>query len=367
MNKKIVLVSGILLSFIMILVACKKDEASAESTAEYDSTPYTLKYINNTLPIPNLPADNPLTQSKVDLGRMLFFEKEMSLDGTISCGSCHTQTDGFSDANTFSEGVGGSLGTRQAMAIVNLAWHDSGFFWDGRSATLREQSLKPIEDALEMKETLANVVLKLQQKQEYKDQFMRAFGSEEITSEKMGLALENFMFSVVSDDSKFDRFLIGQALLSDSEERGRVLFFGEYNEFFPATSGADCAHCHAGNNFENNEFANNGMDTDAEFVDMGREDVTNDPADRAKFKVPTLRNIEMTSPYMHDGRFTTLEEVVDHYNNNIENSSTVDGALLGTTSTGLMLDAQEKQDLINFLKTLTDQRYLENPEYHDPN
>ncbi|MFT6983883.1 MAG: cytochrome c peroxidase, partial [Crocinitomicaceae bacterium] len=190
--------------------------------------------------------------------------------------------------------------------------------------------------------------------------------SEEITALKISLALENFMMSIISDDSKYDRYLAGLVTLTDSEERGRVLFFGEYNEFFPNISGADCAHCHAGNNFENDLYMNNGLDTDAGFVDFGREDATNNVADRAKFKVTSLRNIEVTQPYMHDGRFQTLEEVVDHYNSNVQNSSTVDPALLGTTSTGLMLDALEKEDLINFLKTLTDNTFLNNPDYSDP-
>ena len=174
------------------------------------------------------------------------------------------------------------------------------------------------------------------------------------------------MLSIVSDDSKYDRYLAGTATLTDSEERGRVLFFGEYNEFFPTTSGADCAHCHAGNNFENDLYMNNGLDTDADFIDFGREDVTSFIEDRAKFKVTSLRNIEVTGPYMHDGRFQTLEEVVGHYNANVQNSSTVDPALLGTTSTGLMLDEFEQADLINFLKTLTDNTFLTNIEYSNP-
>ena len=333
---------------ITIMIGCKKDPV----VAVYDNTPYDWNLINNTLPIPNLPADNPLTIQRVNLGKMLFYEKSMSLDGTVSCGSCHNQENAFSDINQFSEGVGGTLGGRQAMAIFNMAWHENEFFWDGRAHLLRDQALGPIENPLEMKETLANVIVKLTNN-DYSDHFIRAFGSEEITAFRISLALENFMMSIVSDDSKYDKHLVGLATLTDSEERGRVLFFGEYNEFFPATSGADCAHCHAGNNFENDLYMNNGLDMDAGFLDFGREDATGIISDRAKFKVTSLRNIEVTAPYMHDGRFQTLEEVVDHYNSNVQNSTTVDPALLGTTSTGLMLDAIEKQDLVNFLKTLT--------------
>jgi cytochrome c peroxidase len=326
---------------------------------------YDLNIINNTLPTPNLPSDNPLTVAKVTLGKMLFYEKAMSLDETINCASCHNQANAFSDINQFSEGVRGALGERQAMAVFNMAWHENEFFWDGRAHLLRDQSIGPIENPLEMGETLENVIVKLTNKG-YGDKFIRAFGSEEITSLKISLALENFMLSIISDDSKYDRYLAGNATLSDSEERGRVLFFGEYNEFFPNLSGADCAHCHSGNNFENDLYMNNGLDMDAGFLDFGREEATGNIADRAKFKVTSLRNIEVTPPYMHDGRFQTLEEVVNHYNSNVQNSSTVDPALLGTTSTGLMLDALEQEDLINFLKTLTDNTFLNNPDYSDP-
>ena len=173
------------------------------------------------------------------------------------------------------------------------------------------------------------------------------------------------MFSIISDDSKYDRYLKGTATLTESEERGRVLFFAEYNPFFPDVSGADCAHCHSGTNFENDQDMNNGLDTDAELTDFGREEVTGDPADRAKFKVPSLRNIAKTAPYMHDGRFATLEEVINHYNTDIRNSSTVDPALVPTMDTGLMLDATDIEDLINFLNTLTDEHYLTNQDYSD--
>ena len=243
---------------ITVMLGCKKEQGVF---SVYDVTAYDLNIINNTLPTPNLPSDNPLTVAKVTLGKMLFYEKAMSLDETINCASCHNQANAFSDINQFSEGVRGALGERQAMAVFNMAWHENEFFWDGRAHLLRDQSIGPIENPLEMGETLENVIVKLTNKG-YGDKFIRAFGSEEITSLKISLALENFMLSIISDDSKYDRYLAGNATLSDSEERGRVLFFGEYNEFFPNLSGADCAHCHSGNNFENDLYMNNGLDTD---------------------------------------------------------------------------------------------------------
>ena len=360
---KLLLIGFVLVTGIFVY-SCKKNTLG--TMVKYNPAPYSLQFVNNTLPAPNLPVDNPLTVEKVKLGRMLFYSKSLSADGTISCASCHNQQNAFSDINRFSKGVNGATGNRQAMAIFNMAWHDNEFFWDGRAHLLRDQSLGPIENPLEMNETLNNVIRKLTEDQEMKNQFIRAFGSSEITAERMSLAMENFMLSIVSDDSKYDRYLAGLVQLSPSEERGRILFFAEYNPFFPDVSGADCAHCHAGNNFENDLYMNNGLDSDADFVDLGRFNVTNMNADRAKFKVTSLRNIAVTQPYMHDGRFQTLEQVVAHYNSSVQSSSTVDPALLGTTTTGLMLDAQEQKDLVNFLKTLTDYTFLNNTAYSNP-
>ncbi|MCH2234394.1 MAG: cytochrome-c peroxidase [Crocinitomicaceae bacterium] len=353
------------ISFIVlltILASCNKTEPYVH---EYDDTPYVLTYSPN-LPDPTLSADNPLTAEKINLGRILFYDELLSSDGTVSCASCHLQENGFSDPNQFSFGVNNAVGKRQAMAIFNLAWNTNGFFWDGRAELLRHQSILPIQDPLEMNETLPSVIEKLSANVNYRNHFMRAFGSEEISAERISFALEAFMMSIVSDNSKYDRYLLGTETLTDSEERGRVLYFAEYNPFFPAESGADCAHCHSGNNFENDQYMNNGLDTDAMFTDIGFEAVTGNAEDRAKFKVTSLRNIEVTGPYMHDGRFTTLEEVVEHYNSGIHLSSTVDPAIANTESTGLMLDAQDKIDLVNFLKTLTDDTYLNNSDYSDP-
>jgi len=252
------------------------------------------------------------------------------------------------------------------MSVFNMAWHSNEFFWDGRALLLRDQALEPIQDPLEMNETLENVIAKLDDSEMYRDQFTRAFGSDEITSEKMGLAMEQFMLSIVSYESKYDRYLAGEVELNESEERGRLLFETEYNPFFPDQSGADCAHCHGGANFENDLYMNNGLDTDATFVDLGREEVTNNPNDRAKFKVTTLRNIALTPPYMHDGRFQTLEEVIDHYNEGIQESSTADITVLNTMETGLFLTDQDKTDLINFLHTLTDENFINKEAYQTP-
>ena len=345
-------------------IACDKDKDDPTKEIMLDDTPYTLVY--GDLPAPDLPSDNLLTNQKVELGRMLFYETMLSKDGTQSCASCHRQPDGFSDTTKFSIGVEGLPGKRQAMPVFNMAWHSNEFFWDGRAHLLRDQALKPIQDPLEMNETLENVIQKLSASQMYKDQFKRAYGSEEVTEEKMALAMEQFMLSITSYRSKYDKWLAGEVQLTESEERGRLLFETEYNPFFPDLSGADCAHCHGGANFENDQYMNNGLDTDAQFTDIGREAVTMDASDRAKFKVPSLRNVAVTPPYMHDGRFQTLEEVIDHYNAGIQESSTVDPAILTTKETGLQLTQQDKEDLINFLKTLTDPAFLNEEAYKSP-
>lgn len=360
--KKILLFSTSFL--VLVFVACKKKEVDPEVVA-LDTTPYNLS-VSATLAAPNIPSDNVLTVQKVLLGRMLFYEKKLSGNNTMACASCHVQADGFSDINQFSTGIDGLQGARQAMAIFNLGLNSNGFFWDGRASSIRDQSLRPIQDPLEMHETLPNAIAKLQADSKYRNQFIRAFGDEQITADRMALALEQFMLTIVSDNSRYDQYLRGEITLTDSEERGRVLFFSEYNPGFPATSGADCAHCHSGSNFENDQYMNNGLDQDAQMIDFGRQNVTQNPADKGKFKVTSLRNIEKTAPYMHDGRFSTLEQVIDHYNNSIQNSSTVDPALANTMATGLMLSAQDKIDLVNFLKTLTDQTYLTNPAYKTP-
>ncbi len=346
---------------LFIWLACN-DEPVIQ--IEYDDTPYAFRM--GDFPEAQLPADNILTVEKVQLGRMLFYETRLSKDNSQSCAGCHRQMDAFNDTTRFSIGVEGLQGTRQAMSVFNMAWHSNNFLWDGRANLLRDQALLPIEDPLEMNETLENVISKLSADQMYKDQFTRAFGDDAIDESRMALALEQFMLSIVSMDSKYDQYLRGEVNLTQSEERGMNLFFTEYNPFFPDDSGADCAHCHAAPTFENDLYMNNGLDSEVEFADLGRFEATNEPSDRGKFKVTSLRNIALTPPYMHDGRFNTLEEVVDHYNTEIKISSTLDPALLATTDTGLLLDDQDKEDLINFMNTLTDWTFINNSEYANP-
>lgn len=340
--------------------ACKKPTTPISTGL----TPHTLSHTG--LPTPTLPPDNPLTKEGIQLGRQLFYEKEMSKDGTISCASCHLQAHAFADTARFSLGVDDLQGKRQAMAIFNMAWNNFEFFWDGRAHLLRDQAVMPIQDPLEMNETLDNVVAKLSAKDSYVRQFKNVFDSE-VNATNIALALEQFMFSIVSNKSKYDHFLAGEVSLTAQEERGRKLFFDPFVPFAPNTSGANCASCHGGANFENDSYMNNGLDSFEDMEDTGRENVTNSIASRGQFKVPSLRNIDVTFPYMHDGRFATLEEVIDHYDHGVQFSPTLN-ATLGSIQNngGLALSTQDKTDLIAFLKTLTDESLLTSPAFSDP-
>ncbi len=347
--------------YVAVLISCG-DSTTSEPTqsVKLDTTSFILDV--QGLPAPQLPSDNKLTVQTVKLGRMLFYDKQLSKDGTQACASCHQQKDGFSDIRRFSIGVENLPGKRQAMTIVNLAWHKRGFFWDGRAASLREQSLKPIQDPLEMNETLENVVTKISSSSSYKEQFIRAFGTDSVSSYRISLALEQFMFTLVSGNSKFDKVMRKEATFTQAEENGRILFNTEND-----VKGAECFHCHAGFNFTNDKYMNNGLDEEANFTDQGRFTVTNNPRDRAAFKVPSLRNISVTAPYMHDGRISTLEEVIKHYNQGVKQSSTVDPALhFNLEPGGLNLSPQAQADIIAFLKTLTDETYLNNSAFTAP-
>jgi len=313
-------------------------------------TPFQLK-MSSTFPIPPLPRDNPLIEERVALGERLFNDTALSRDGTLSCASCHPRERAFADPRKLSVGVEGRVGTRQGMPLFNLAWKTS-FFWDGRAPSLREQALIPIQDHLEMDEALENVVKKLGKTT--REHFAHAFDSPEVTPERIGLALESFLLTLTSHDSKFDRAMRGEEKLSTEEQRGFELFMQE-REPRMGSMGADCFHCHGGALFTDHQFRNNGLAIDE--ADLGRFRVTKAAIDRGTFSTPSLRNIAVTAPYMHDGRFTTLEQVLDHYSEGVRRTDTLDPNLAKHPEGGLHLTAEEKRAVIAFLKTLTDRRF----------
>lgn len=300
-------------------------------------------------PRPALPGDNPLTREGVDLGRRLFAEPMLSVNNTQSCASCHRERAGLSDVARFSRGAEGVLGTRHAMPLANLAWKRE-FFWDGRARSLREQVLMPVQNEIEMHESLPRVVAKLGRSGEYPPLFARAFGTPEITADRIARALEQHLLTLLPARSRFDLAMEGKAALTAEEKRGFELFNTEYDPR-RGLLGADCFHCHGGPLFTNGGFANNGLD--AVFRDAGRYAVTRNEADRGKFAVPGLRDAALRTHYMHDGRFTTLEQVVDHYAGGVKRSVTLDPNLAKHPDGGVVLGASDRRALVAFLRTLT--------------
>lgn len=324
---------GVLLLFS---TSCKKGVVQPYQTANFQTPSHFpephYKFENNTF-----------SYLRFDLGRDLFYDPILSLDSTVSCAKCHSQTHAFADHNTnLSAGVNGTLGKRNSPALSNLAWYPN-FMWDGGINHIETFSYAPITNPLEMKESMAHVVEKLNNSQYYRDKFEVAYGSPLITDQHVLKALAQFMALMISAESKYDFYLQGKATFTDSEENGLTLFR------------AKCSSCHTEPLTSNFGFANNGLDSDFS-NDLGRGLVTQDPNDNGKFRIPSLRNVALTYPYMHDGRFFTLNQVLNHYSTGIVQSTTLDPSL----STGFNFTSQEKADLISFLNTLTDNNYLSN-------
>jgi len=353
----------------VVLAACKKDPDPSVGGGGGASgpTPYGLQVPSYFPPLPPTP-DNELTEEGVELGRFLFYEERLSGDNTQSCGSCHAAPFSFTDNGTpFSTGIDGIEGERNAMAPINLAW-DLFYFWDGRSPTLESQALEPVVNPIEMHDTWPNAVSKLQADPAYEQLFLRAFGTTQIDSMLVAKALAQFMRTMVSYNAKYDRVLRGEEAFTPEEQQGFFLFQAEGG--FPpdvpgGQGGADCFHCHSlgGAMFTDHQLHNNGLDS--VFSDLGAGGVTGNPADMGRFKTPTLRNVALTAPYMHDGRFQTLEEVIDHYDSGGHPSPTIDAFMKFTTG-GLQLTAQKKQQLLAFLNTLTDVEFINDPDFQDP-
>lgn len=324
---------------------------TTEGTPDLVGTPYRFR-IPQSFPLPDLPVDFPLTEERVALGARLFHETLLSRSNQQSCASCHQHGAALSDPRQFSIGDQGTPGTRNSMPLFNLAWKSS-FFWDGRSPSLRDQALVPIQSSIEMHETLDHVITELESHDTYPRLFYFAFGSPAITTERLGIAIEQFLLTQTSFDSRFDRAARGEEELGEQERRGFELFMTEYDPR-RGLLGADCFHCHGGAFFTDHRFHNNGLlDED----DPGLALRTGQPGDRNKFITPSLRNIALTAPYMHDGRFGTLEEVVEHYDSGLHRSETLDPNLAKHPVDGLGLSASDKAALVAFLKALTDPQY----------
>ena len=345
---------------------CRPDEPT-ECTTPPGATPLEID-IPPFFPPMDIPPDNPTTVEGVELGRLLFWEKALSADSTMSCGTCHMPTFSFAEPTAVSTGITGAQGTRNAMALINMGWAQR-FFWDGRASTLEEQVLEPIPHPDEMNLPWPEAVERLEADPDYAERFKVAFAGEPISAEAVSKAVSQFLRTMISADSKFDRWRRGQAELTDQEFQGYEIFNREGGDPEVVTGGqfgADCFHCHgeAGLQFTDYLFHNNGLDSNFG-ADPGLAGLTGVALDSGRFRTPTLRNVTLTAPYMHDGRFQTLEEVIDHYDAGGLPSATID-PFMKYSSGGLMLQPQQKEALLAFMHTLTDTAFVSNPAFADP-
>ncbi len=334
---------------LIMLSACREETTDIKS-----ATPYLLEKPYDRFPDVEIPEDNPMTYEGIALGRKLFYDSLLSADYSQSCASCHIQSSAFSDPLQFSVGVDGIAGNRNAPAIINQLWNPD-FFWDGRESGLEEQALGPVPNPIEMHLEWSEAEKRLNAHPDYPLLFKVAFNADRITRDHVVKAIAQFERTMISANSKYDQRLRGLANLTDQEFRGFEIFF---------TEKGDCFHCHGNILLTDNLFHNNGLDSI--FTDRGREMVTNDPKDRGKFKTPTLRNIEYTAPYMHDGRFGTLEEVIDFYSEGVRFSETIDPLMKKVDQGGIGLTPSEKEDLIAFLKTFTDSEFMQDTSFSNP-
>ncbi|WP_120214759.1 cytochrome-c peroxidase [Epilithonimonas arachidiradicis] len=294
---------------------------------------------------------NPVTVNGVALGKKLFYEGKLSRNNTISCGFCHIQEYAFTHhGHPVSHGIDDKLGIRNAPPIQNMAFLKN-YTWDGVSHNLDERSLVPITTDFEMDSSLPEVVSKLSQDANYKKLFKAAYGDENISGERLLKALTQFMVTMISADSKYDRMKKGKASFTNEESQGMVLFQNK------------CASCHSGELFTDESYRNTGMYYNAQYDDRGRYRVTLDWNDNMKFRVPSLRNVEYTAPYMHDGRFYSLDAVLNFYSDNVENQANLDPILKQNGRIGLPMTTLEKQYIIAFLKTLSDQQFITNKQF----
>lgn len=376
----------------LLVASAVADEQSPDGGPDLPAPSY--RYAGRELPshlrsalsdLDNTPADNQLTDAGATLGRVLFYDKRLSQNNTIACASCHLQSHAFADPRRFSRGFNGGHTRRNAMGLANLSFtrlrgSQPGFFWDERAPTLEAQVLMPIQDGIEMGMELTALEQKLQQISYYPALFEAAFGSSKITRDRIAKAVAQFMRSMVSFDSKFDRAAASTAGedyeqdfadFTTEENLGKSLFINGVGQ----VAEIGCAHCHIPPTFGMPKSFNNGLAL--KYVDQGlgsRDVPPNDPFsenNNGKFKAPTLRNIAITAPYMHDGRFETLEEVIEHYSSGVHPHENVAIAFAqgeddDKQTSGFQLTARQKAALVAFLKTLTDDRFIADPRFSNP-
>jgi cytochrome c peroxidase len=329
--------------FSLVFMNCRQKEAVVPTPVfalEYPQTWPQPKYDFST---------NEVSKARFELGRKLFYDAILSRNGLVSCGDCHQQFAGFAHAgHQISHGIDNQFGTRNSPALVNLAWQTS-FFWDGGVFDLNLQPVAPIQNPVEMDEKMPNVLEKIRKKAVYPPLFAKAWGDSTVTTERFLKSLGQFMALLVSKNNRFDQFQAGKTDALNAEEQVGMAVFRQ-----------KCANCHAEPMFSDFSYRNNGLPNT---TDKGRFLVTQQAGDEFKFKVPTLRNIAKTAPYMHDGRLKNLNEVIDHYRANVQDSPTLDTFLKQNGQFGLSISNLEKQQLVAFLNALTDDDFLKNKDF----
>lgn len=329
-----------------MLISCSNDD-------DYQNVPIDFKVPSNFPALAYDFTNNPPTEKGFELGKKLFYDGRLASDGIVSCGFCHIQENAFTHhGHTVSHGVNNAAGTRNSPPIQNMAFQ-TAYMWDGATTHLDLQPIIPFTSPIEMNGNFSNAIAMMKNDAQYKKLFKQAFDGGEINSENMLKALGQFMALLVSSNSKFDKYR--------RNESGGTMTADELDGY--AIFNQKCASCHATDLFTDNSFRNNGLAINPQVNDIGRFRVTQLESDKYKFKVPSLRNIEKTAPYMHDGRFYTLEAVLDHYSSGVVNTQNLDESLNNNGTLGIPLTQTEKAKIIAFLKTLTDNEFLTNPKF----
>ncbi|GAB3927358.1 cytochrome-c peroxidase [Larkinella terrae] len=347
--------------FYGFAIGCQNDSGKGDpepepKPVEFKATPYNWKKPANFEEPHYDFTKNPLTVEGVALGKTLFYDGILSRDGKITCAFCHSPFAGFAHTDhPLSHGINDKIGTRNVPGIENVAWKQA-FFWDGGIVDLDLLPISPIQNPVEMGDSLANVLKKVRSSGQYPALFKAAFGTEEVTTERFLKALSQFMLTMVSATSRYDKYIRKEAgaTLTDQELRGLALFK------------QNCSACHAGEQFTDQSYRNNGLRmqlANSKDFDLGRYQITLNQNDYNKFRVPSLRNVELTPPYMHDGRFTTLEKVLDHYMNDVQDTPQLDPLLKKNGKTGFSFTTDEKADIAAFLRTLTDSDFMKDRRF----
>ena len=335
-----------------LLFSCSSNDSDYQDIDEVNEA-YQLQIPTNFPELKYNFQNNPLTTKGIELGRELFYDGRLSSNNQVSCAFCHEQKDAFTHhGHDLSHGVDDKIGKRNTPAIQNLAF-STEYFFDGASNNLEMVSISPIYNELEMNENLPSIISKIETDPKYIKLFQLAFPDQKISSQNMLKALAQFMTVMISSNSKYDKYVRNEAGgdFTSDEKAGLALFK------------QNCASCHATDLFTDHSFRNNGLPPNPRLNDLGREEVSGNSADRYKFKVPSLRNVALTAPYMHDGRFGSLQSVLNFYDNGMVDSETIDSVLKNGSTLGISLNPKEKEQLIAFLKTLTDHDFITNAQF----